>query len=101
MHIAITRAFVGIVILGASTLAWSADAQTLYKSKCAGCHGTEGQGKPATKAPALKNTSLDTDQIVQKITKGSPDSKAPHNKALPGISEEKAKALADFIKSMK
>ena len=100
MNIPIARTVVGVFALSASTLMWGADAQALYKSKCASCHGAEGQGKPAMKAPALKGSSLDTDQIVQRVTKGVPDSKAPHNKGMSGITEEQAKALAEFIKSM-
>ncbi len=41
-----------------AALSWGANqGASLYKTKCAGCHGTKGEGKPAVKAPALKGTS--------------------------------------------
>jgi mono/diheme cytochrome c family protein len=52
------------------------------------------------KAPAVKGTSLGADQIVQHLTKGEASSKAPHNKGMPGMTEEQAKAIADYVKSL-
>lgn len=84
-----------------STLSWAADdGAAVYKKKCAGCHGQQGEGKPAMKAPALKGTSLSAEKVVDHITKGEPDSKPPHNKGISGITEEDAKAIAAFIKTL-
>jgi mono/diheme cytochrome c family protein len=77
------------------------DGAALYKTKCSGCHGASGEGKPVIKAPALKGTSWDVDRIVQHITKGEPDSKAPHNKGISGVNDAKAKAIAEFVKTLK
>jgi cytochrome c len=77
------------------------DGASLYKTKCAGCHGANGEGKPALKAPAVKGTSLTADQISQHITKGEPTSKAPHNKGVSGINDADAKSIAEFIKTLK
>jgi len=93
---------VAAVLLTASLASWAAqDGAALYKTKCAGCHGASGEGKPGMKAPALKGTKLEASQIVDHITKGEPDSKAPHNKGMSGVSEEQAKAIADYIKTLK
>jgi mono/diheme cytochrome c family protein len=73
----------------------------LYKSKCAGCHGANAEGKPAIKAPALKGTTLEVSQLVEHITKGESGSKAPHNKGIAGLSDEQAKAIAEYIKTLK
>ena len=82
--------------------AWAADnGAVLYKQKCAGCHGANGEGKPAIKAPALKGTSLEVNQIAEHLTKGESGSKAPHNKGIPGLNDEQAKAVAEWIKSLK
>jgi cytochrome c len=89
------------ILLVASSASWAADGAALYKTKCAGCHGASGEGKPAMKAPALKGTSLDVNQITEHITKGESGSKAPHNKGISGLDDEKAKAIADFIKTLK
>ena len=88
------------ILLIASSASWGADGAALYKTKCAGCHGASGEGKPAMKAPALKG-SLGADQVVERITKGVSGVKAPHNKGISGLDDEKAKAIAEFIKTLK
>src|SRR4051794_12619864 len=92
----------GALLLLASTVSWTAeDGAALYKKKCAGCHGASGEGKPAMKAPELKGTSLEANQIAEHITKGEPGSKAPHNKGISGLSDEQAKAIAEWVKTLK
>ena len=87
------------VLLGTS---WAADdGGALYKTKCAGCHGANGEGKPAMKAPALKGTSLEANQIVEHLTKGEPGSKPPHNKGIAGLNDQQAKAIAEWVKTLK
>jgi cytochrome c len=84
------------------TFLWgAADGAALYKTKCAGCHGASGEGKPAMKSPALKGTTLSTDKIVQHLTQGESTSKPPHNKGISGLSDEQAKAIAEFVKTLK
>jgi mono/diheme cytochrome c family protein len=53
------------------------------------------------KSPALKGTTLTVDQLVQHITKGEAASKAPHNKGISGLNDEQAKAIAEFVKTLK
>jgi len=90
-----------VLLAGLSTPSWAADdGAALYKKKCAGCHGQQGEGKPAVKAPPLKGTSLSAEKVVAHITKGEPDSKPPHNKGISGLSEDDAKSIADFVKTL-
>lgn len=90
------------LLLILSTCGWAADdGAALYKKKCAACHGAGGEGKPAVKAPALKETTWDTSKIVEHLTKGEAASKPPHNKGVSGLSEEQAKAIAEFVKTLK
>lgn len=92
----------GLMLIFASSFSLAAaDGASLFKGKCAGCHGAGGEGKAAIKAPALKGTSLEADQIVQHLTKGESTSKAPHNKGMAGMTDEQAKAIADYVKSLK
>ena len=92
---------IGALLLFASTISWAADdGAALYKKKCGGCHGANGEGKPAMKAPALKGTSLDSDALAARVTKGDPASKAPHNKGMSGLNAEQAKAIAEFVKTL-
>ena len=78
--------------------AFAQDGAATYKAKCASCHGAEGQGKVG---PALKGTSLSADQITDLLTKGNDAKKAPHKKALPTLSADDAKAVAEYVKSLK
>ena len=90
------------LFLAAPTVASAAeDGAALYKKKCAHCHGTDGEGKPAMKAPTLKETSLDASAITEQITKGKVGSKAPHKKGVGGLNDAQAKAVAEFIKTLK
>jgi cytochrome c len=88
---------VGLLLLAAAS-AWGAeDGAALYKTKCSGCHGANGEGKPAVKAPALKGTQKD---VVEHLMKGESTSKPPHNKAMSGLTEEQAKAIAEYVKTL-
>jgi mono/diheme cytochrome c family protein len=87
-----------LLLLVLSTSGWAqGDGAATYKAKCASCHGANGEGKGKT--PALKGVNADT--IVQQITKGKPDSKGPHKKPMAGLDEAQAKAIAEFIQSLK
>lgn len=95
-------AAMGALVVMLSTFSLAADdGAALYKSKCAGCHGADGAGKPAMKAPALKGTSLEASQIVEHLTKGESTSKPPHNKGMAGLTDAQAKAIADYVKTLK
>ena len=85
-----------LVTLPQSALA--EDGAALYKTKCAACHGPEGQGKIGT---ALKGTSLTEDQISALLTAGDAAKKAPHKKPMNGVSADDAKAIAAFVKTLK
>jgi mono/diheme cytochrome c family protein len=78
--------------------AFAADGAATYKAKCAACHGPEGQGKVG---PAVKGSSLTADQINDLLTKGADAKKAPHKKAVAGVSADDAKAVADYVKTLK
>jgi cytochrome c len=99
LSIKVTLVVASMAIL--PTLSWGAeDGADIYKKKCAGCHGAAGEGKPAMKAPALKGAPDTADQIVERVTKGHTGSKAPHAKAIAGVTDAQAKAVADFIKTL-
>jgi mono/diheme cytochrome c family protein len=84
--------------LALPTLASAADGAATYKAKCAGCHGAEGQGKVG---PALKGTSKSGDEIATFLTTGDESKKAPHKKPVSGLSADDAKAVAEYVKSLK
>jgi mono/diheme cytochrome c family protein len=94
-------AWMAIFVVAFAVSLAAEDGSAIYKKKCSGCHGGSGEGKPTVKAPALKGTKLEASQIVEHTTKGEPDSKPPHNKPIAGLNDEQAKAIAEFVKTLK
>ena len=88
--------FVALLAL-ASTLSWAQGAD-VFKSKCAMCHGPNGEGKIG---PSLKGIKLSESDIVTFLTKGAAGKKAPHTKPISGLTEDQAKAVAGYVKSLK
>ena len=86
-----------VVLLLSASIAVTKDGATIYKSKCAGCHGTQGEGKTG---PKLAGTSMSEDDIVGVLTKGG-QPKAPHINPFRGANEENAKKVAAYVKSLK
>jgi cytochrome c6 len=86
-----------VALLLLSAIAFAADGADIYKAKCAGCHGPNGEGKVG---PSLKTTKLGEDDIVMLLSKGNEKRKAPHKKAISGLSDEDVKAVAHYVKSL-
>jgi len=74
------------------------DGAAIYKAKCAMCHGPDGAGKTG---PALKGTALTAAQIADVLEKGAAGKKAPHTKPVAGLTADQAKAVADYVKTLK
>ena len=88
-----------IALLSMSCVAWAAeDGAAIYKTKCAACHGADGAGKVG---PAVKGTALTDAQITDLLIKGAAGKKAPHGKAVAGLTDDQAKAVATYVKSLK
>jgi len=82
-----------------STAAIAQDGGALYKTKCAMCHGDQGQGK-AKLGVKLAGTTKSEASIAAVLTKGG-GTKAPHLKGINGLSADQATSVAVFVKTLK
>jgi mono/diheme cytochrome c family protein len=82
-----------------SSMAWAQDGAALYKSaKCAMCHGAAGEGKVG---PSLQKTALNEKQITDLLTNGAAGKKAPHTKAVAGLTAAQAGEVATYVGTLK
>jgi cytochrome c553 len=79
-------------------LSWAEDGAALYKAKCAMCHGPDGAGKPAMKAPSLisdeakKKSDADLTKAVAETAK--------HPAGVKGLAADDVKAVVAYIRSL-
>jgi len=83
-------------------LSWAAEeGATLYKAKCAACHGADLAGKPAAKAPSLVSADAkkasDAD-LTDAIANGGKDKKTMHAFANKGVTPDQVKMVIAFIR---
>jgi mono/diheme cytochrome c family protein len=83
-------------------LSWAADdGATLYKTKCAACHGVDLAGKPAAKIPSLvgddAKKASDAD-LTDMIANGGKDKKAMHAFANKGVTPDQIKMVVSYLR---
>jgi len=82
-------------------LSWADDGASLYKAKCAVCHGADLAGKPAAKAPSLvgdqAKKASDAD-LTDMIANGGKDKKAMHAFANKGVTPDQIKMVISYIR---
>jgi len=89
---------VGLFIL-IPNLSWAADdGASIYKAKCAACHGADAAGKPAAKIPSLisdeaKKTS--DDGVAKAIT-----DTAKHPATVKSLPPDQVKMVVSYIRSL-
>jgi cytochrome c553 len=88
-------AIVAVLCLAASvSRAQDADkGEKTFKTKCAGCHGTDAAGKPALKSPPIKGKS------AEEITKAL--STSPKHASVKNLPAADVKDLAAFLATLK
>ena len=88
-----------VLLASVSMLAWmqapAQDDSTLFKTKCAGCHGDQGQGKPPN-FPKIAGSA----KVADVLTKGGLP-KAPHINPMSTLTPAQVSALAAFVKTLK
>ena len=83
-------------------LSWAADeGATIYKTKCAACHGADLAGKPAAKIPSLVSDDAkkasDAD-LTDAIANGGKDKKTMHAFANKGVTPDQVKMVIAYIR---
>ena len=87
------------------SLSWA--QEDIYKAKCAGCHGADGNGTAAGKkmgAPEFSSFAVQkasNADLADFIENGGPQKKASHAFANRGVSAADAAKLATYVKSLK
>jgi len=93
------RFFAVAVIATMAMPLFAADGAATFKAKCAGCHGADGsKAIPAMGVKPLNTPDVKAKseaQLVAVITKGQGKMKPQ------AVSDEDAKAVAGFVKSLK
>lgn len=89
---------VGLFIL-IPNLSWAVDdGATIYKTKCAVCHGADATGKPAAKIPSLvsdevKKTS--DDDLAKAVTE-----KLKHPGMVKSLAPDQVKTVVQYVRSL-
>ena len=82
-------------------LSWADDAATVYKAKCAACHGADLAGKPAANIPSLVSADArkasDAD-LTDMIANGGKDKKAMHAFTNKGVTPDQIKMVVSYIR---
>jgi len=90
-----------ILLVAVPMMLWAqADGGALFKEKCSMCHGADGGGNKDMGMPAVKGTKMTAEQVATFLLKGNPDNSV-HANPMGQLNEEQAKAVAEFVKSLK
>jgi mono/diheme cytochrome c family protein len=89
---------VGLFIL-IPNLSWAAeDGATIYKAKCAVCHGADATGKPAAKIPSLVSDEVkksSDDDLVKAVTE-----KPKHPGSVKSLPPNQVQMVVSYIRSL-
>ncbi|HKU28845.1 MAG TPA: cytochrome c [Candidatus Sulfotelmatobacter sp.] len=83
-------------------LSWAADdGATLYRTKCAVCHGADLRGKPSAKAPDLLSDDVkkaSDAELTDMVANGGKEKKAMHAFAGKGLGPDQVKMVTAYIR---
>ncbi|HVN21071.1 MAG TPA: cytochrome c [Dongiaceae bacterium] len=82
-------------------LSWADDGATVYKAKCAACHGADLAGKPAAKIPSLVSDDakkMSDADLTDAIANGGKSKKASHAFANKGVTPDQVSMVVSYIR---
>jgi mono/diheme cytochrome c family protein len=81
------------------SLTWAADdGASIYKSKCAGCHGADAAGKPAAKIPSLVSDEakkMSDDDLAAAVA-----GKTKHPAGVKSLPADDVKAVVAYVRTL-
>ena len=85
-------------------LSWAGDdGATLYKAKCAACHGVDAAGKPAAKIPSLVSDEakkLSDADLTDAVANGGKNKKPTHAFSQKGLGPDQIKMVISYIREL-
>jgi len=92
---------VAAILAAVPLMLWAqADGAALFGEKCGMCHGAKGEGNKDMGMPAARGTAMTAENLATFLLKGQSD-KTIHSNPVGQLNEEQAKAVANFVKSLK
>jgi mono/diheme cytochrome c family protein len=83
-------------------LSWAADeGATVYKAKCAMCHGVDLAGKPSANIPSLVSDRAKQESdadLTDMIANGGKEKKAMHAFVNKGVTPDQVKMVVAYIR---
>src|SRR5437588_13107380 len=79
-------------------LSWADDGATIYKAKCAACHGADASGKPAAKIPSLVGDDvkkMSDDDLAKAIME-----KPKHAGIVKSLTPDQVKLIVGHIRTL-
>jgi len=80
------------------SLSWADDGATIYKTKCAACHGVDAAGKPAAKIPSL--ISDDAKKMSEADMEKAVTEKPKHAGVAKSLTPDQVKMVIGYIRSL-
>jgi len=81
------------------SLSWAADdGATLYKTKCAACHGADAAGKPAAKIPSL--ISDEAKKMSEGDLEKAVTEKPKHAGVSKSLTPDQVKMVIGYVRSL-
>ncbi len=79
-------------------LSWAEDGASVYKTRCAACHGADGAGKPAAKIPSL--TGDDAKQLSDADLSKAVTEKPKHAGIAKSLTPDQVKMVVSYIREL-
>jgi cytochrome c553 len=83
-------------------LSWAEDGATIFKAKCAVCHGADGVGKPPRVPSVVSDDAkkLSDSDLTDYVANGGPKKLSIHAFSTKGLSADDVKAVVSAVRDL-